>query len=54
MTDGRFDVDEYLVARLIASQFPQWAHLPVHAVPLSGWGACFNSFGRSCEPTRSC
>jgi aminoglycoside phosphotransferase (APT) family kinase protein len=31
------DIDVSLVARLIALQFPQWAHLPVTPVELSGW-----------------
>jgi len=35
--DDRFEVNETLVARLVAGQFPQWAHLPVRPVPLSGW-----------------
>lgn len=30
-------VDEGLVRRLVASQFPQWADLPVWPVPTSGW-----------------
>jgi len=30
-------VDEGLVHRLVASQFPQWADLPVWPVPTSGW-----------------
>ncbi|MFI6659241.1 aminoglycoside phosphotransferase family protein [Streptomyces sp. NPDC050523] len=29
-------IDETLVRRLLASQFPQWAHLPVAPVPQSG------------------
>src|SRR5689334_23275447 len=29
-------VDATLVRRLLAAQFPQWADLPVSAVPLSG------------------
>ncbi len=31
------NIDASLVARLIAAQFPQWAHLPVRSVELSGW-----------------
>ena len=30
-------IDVPLVRRLVASQFPQWANLPVSAVRLSGW-----------------
>ena len=30
-------IDVELVRRLVASQFPQWAELPVSAVKLSGW-----------------
>jgi len=33
----RFPVDTDLVARLVASQFPQWAGLPVRPVHLDGW-----------------
>ena len=33
----RFAVDAGLVARLIAGQFPRWAHLPVRAVAAGGW-----------------
>lgn len=29
-------IDETLVRRLLAAQFPQWAHLPVAPVPQSG------------------
>ncbi|NBD23749.1 aminoglycoside phosphotransferase family protein [Paenibacillus glycinis] len=31
------DIDVSLVRRLIADQFPQWAHLPVRPVEMSGW-----------------
>jgi aminoglycoside phosphotransferase (APT) family kinase protein len=34
---GKFDVDVALVGRLIARQFPQWAHLPVEPVADDGW-----------------
>jgi aminoglycoside phosphotransferase (APT) family kinase protein len=30
-------IDEALVRRLVASQFPHWADLPVRPVPTSGW-----------------
>jgi aminoglycoside phosphotransferase (APT) family kinase protein len=30
-------IDELLVRRLIANQFPRWANLPVRPVALSGW-----------------
>jgi aminoglycoside phosphotransferase (APT) family kinase protein len=33
----RIEVDEALVARLVAAQFPQWAHLEVRPVPSPGW-----------------
>ncbi len=31
------DIDERLVADLVAEQFPRWAHLPVRAVARQGW-----------------
>ena len=31
------EIDVSLVSRLIATQFPQWAHLEVRPVELSGW-----------------
>lgn len=34
---NRDDIDAALVSRLIASQFPEWAQLPVRPVALSGW-----------------
>ena len=33
----RDDIDAALVGRLIAAQFPQWAHLAVSPVAVSGW-----------------
>jgi aminoglycoside phosphotransferase (APT) family kinase protein len=33
----RIPVDADLVARLVASQFPQWAEVPVRPVDLGGW-----------------
>jgi aminoglycoside phosphotransferase (APT) family kinase protein len=33
----RDEIDAALAARLVAAQFPEWAHLPVEAVELSGW-----------------
>lgn len=33
----RHQIDESLVRRLIATQFPQWADLPVRRVPAEGW-----------------
>lgn len=36
MHEGQWDVDTELVRRLVATQFPQWAHLPVTAVSGSG------------------
>ena len=37
MGDGRMDIDIPLATRLVAEQFPQWAHLPVRAVEPGGW-----------------
>lgn len=34
---GKFDVDVPLVERLVASQFPQWADLPIRPVDNDGW-----------------
>jgi aminoglycoside phosphotransferase (APT) family kinase protein len=34
---AREDIDADLVERLIAAQFPQWAHLPVTRVEPGGW-----------------
>ncbi|MBM3459692.1 MAG: aminoglycoside phosphotransferase family protein [Armatimonadetes bacterium] len=34
---GKFPVDEALVQRLVATQFPHWGHLPARVVPLDGW-----------------
>jgi aminoglycoside phosphotransferase (APT) family kinase protein len=31
------EINAVLVSQLIASQFPQWAHLPIKPVELSGW-----------------
>ena len=31
------DINAVLVSQLIASQFPQWSHLPIKPVELSGW-----------------
>lgn len=35
--DGRAGIDATLVRRLVASQFPQWADLPVTPVRVDGW-----------------
>ena len=35
--DGRAGITADLVRRLVASQFPQWSHLPVVPVPVDGW-----------------
>lgn len=37
MDADRLQIDESLVRRLVAGQFPQWANLPVRAVGRSGW-----------------
>jgi aminoglycoside phosphotransferase (APT) family kinase protein len=34
---GELDIDISVVARLIAEQFPHWAHLPVRPIEPSGW-----------------
>jgi len=34
---NKADINPDLVARLVASQFPQWANLPVSHVELDGW-----------------
>lgn len=36
---GYVDVDEALVARLLAAQFPDWADLPIRPVDQQGWDA---------------
>jgi aminoglycoside phosphotransferase (APT) family kinase protein len=33
----RINIDASLVRTLVASQFPQWAYLPIKPVALSGW-----------------
>ena len=37
MTDDRVAVTPELVRRLVATQFPRWAHLPVRPVAPGGW-----------------
>jgi aminoglycoside phosphotransferase (APT) family kinase protein len=37
MSPERVDIDATLVARLVASQFPRWAGLPVTAAEPNGW-----------------
>ncbi|MGK0223111.1 MAG: aminoglycoside phosphotransferase (APT) family kinase protein [Limisphaerales bacterium] len=37
MPDESSRIDVPLVERLISTQFPQWAHLPISPVELSGW-----------------
>jgi aminoglycoside phosphotransferase (APT) family kinase protein len=34
---GKFQVDVSLVGRLVATQFPQWAELPIRPVEHDGW-----------------
>jgi aminoglycoside phosphotransferase (APT) family kinase protein len=36
MHADELDTDEALVRRLLAAQFPQWAHLPIDALPAGG------------------
>lgn len=38
MHENEFDIDENLVRSLLSSQCPQWANLPIKAVPSSGTG----------------
>jgi len=33
----KLDMQVYLAGKLVAAQFPQWAHLPIKPVALSGW-----------------
>jgi aminoglycoside phosphotransferase (APT) family kinase protein len=47
-SEGRA-IDESLARRLIDSQFPQWARLPITAVELDGWDN--RSFRLGCELT---
>ena len=37
MTSASVEIDASLVRRLIAAQFPAWAHLPIRPVALGGW-----------------
>lgn len=37
MPANKSDIDVALVERLIATQFPQWAHLPIRPVEAGGW-----------------
>ena len=37
MTSASVEIDASLVRRLIATQFPDWAHLPIRPVELGGW-----------------
>ncbi len=37
MTVREAHIDVALVERLIAAQFPHWAHLPINPVPSGGW-----------------
>lgn len=37
MPFDKTDIDVSLVSRLVATQFPRWAHLEVRPVELSGW-----------------
>ena len=36
MHENEFHIDESLVHKLIAQQFPHWANLPLKPVPSSG------------------
>ena len=37
MSTEHIDINAVLASQLIASQFPQWSHLPVKPVELGGW-----------------
>jgi len=37
MHPDKFPIDASLVRRLVAAQFPQWAHLPIRPVEFGGW-----------------
>ena len=37
MNSQKIDITDELVQKLIASQFPEWAHLPIKPVKRSGW-----------------
>jgi aminoglycoside phosphotransferase (APT) family kinase protein len=37
MLSGKFQVDVSLVGRLVSTQFPQWADLPIRPVKHDGW-----------------
>jgi aminoglycoside phosphotransferase (APT) family kinase protein len=37
MHPDKFPIDESLVSRLVATQFPEWAHLPIRPVDFGGW-----------------
>ena len=37
MQHEKVPVDASLVRRLVSTQFPQWAHLPIRPVELGGW-----------------
>jgi aminoglycoside phosphotransferase (APT) family kinase protein len=37
MHPDEVQIDASLVSRLVATQFPQWAHLPIRPVAFGGW-----------------
>jgi aminoglycoside phosphotransferase (APT) family kinase protein len=37
MHPDKFPIDVSLVSRLVATQFPEWAHLPIRPVEFGGW-----------------
>ena len=37
MKPDKLHIDVALVSRLVATQFPQWAHLPITPVEFGGW-----------------
>jgi aminoglycoside phosphotransferase (APT) family kinase protein len=37
MHSDKLDIDVSLVGRLVTTQFPQWAHLPIRTVEFDGW-----------------
>jgi aminoglycoside phosphotransferase (APT) family kinase protein len=37
MHPEKFPIDVSLVSRLVATQFPEWANLPIRPVECGGW-----------------
>ncbi len=45
MHENELDIDEHLVKKLLADQFPEWAHLPVKRISSSGTDNAIFKFG---------